>query len=80
MQNSITAARKSWKNIYLQRKKYLYEVLKNGYCNGCTQCTPMPKDWKWSLKWQQEKDKKRTPEFQKFIDAVKRNSIQIKPE
>lgn len=55
----------------------LYKLLKNEYCKGCKHCNPMPKDWKWSLKWQQEKDKKRTPEFQKLIDGFNKNTVQL---
>lgn len=50
----------------------LYEGLRK-HCENCENHDPLPKDWKWSLSWQQEKDKKRTKEFQKFIDTVNRN-------
>lgn len=50
----------------------LYEGLRK-HCENCENHDPLPKDWKWSLAWQQEKDKKRTKEFQKFIDTVNRN-------
>lgn len=51
----------------------LYEFIKEKHCQGCRYNNPMPEDWKWSLKWQQRKDSKRTPEFQKFIDAVNKH-------
>ncbi len=50
----------------------LYEGLRK-QCENCENHDPLPKDWKWSLAWQQEKDKKRTNEFQKFIDTVNRS-------
>lgn len=50
----------------------LYEGFKRNHCENCKYYDPMPKDWKWSLSWQQEKDKKRTEEFKKFIGAINR--------
>jgi hypothetical protein len=50
----------------------MYEGFRKDHCVNCEHHNPMPKDWKWSLAWQQEKDKKRTDEFQRFIDAVNR--------
>lgn len=50
----------------------LYEGFIKKHCENCKNHDPMPKDWKWSLAWQQEKDKKRTKEFQKFIETVNR--------
>lgn len=47
----------------------LFEMMKRNYCTNCKHRDPMPRNWKWSLKWQKEKDKKRTVEFQRFISG-----------
>lgn len=51
----------------------MYEgVFRKDHCMNCEHHSPMPNDWKWSLAWQQEKERERTDEFQRFIDAVNR--------
>lgn len=55
----------------------LYNIIKEKHCKSCEYHNPMPKDWKWSLTWQQEKDSKRTPEFQNFINNFNKS---LKPK
>lgn len=50
----------------------LYEGFKREYCMNCKHHDPMPKNWKWSLEWQKEEQKNRSPEFERFIDRVNR--------
>lgn len=51
---------------------YLYESFKRDYCMNCKYHNPMPKNWKWSLKWQKQKQENRSPQFKRFIDKVNR--------
>lgn len=53
------------------------EFIKKGYCQDCEHQDPMPNDWKWSIEWQQRKDNRRTPEFQRFIDVINEKSFKI---
>ena len=51
----------------------MYEgVFRKDCCINCEHYSPMPNDWKWALAWQQEKERERTDEFQRFIDAFNR--------
>jgi hypothetical protein len=51
----------------------MYEgFFRKDHCVNCEHHSPLPNDWKWSLAWQQEKERGRTDEFQRFIDAFNR--------
>lgn len=45
----------------------LYDSIKHQYCNHCKFQDPMPREWKWSYSWQQEKDNNRSDEFKRFL-------------
>jgi hypothetical protein len=51
----------------------LYLFFNKRCCKKCKYRKPMPDSWKWSPIWQQEKEKNRTEEFKKALEA--RNKI-----
>jgi hypothetical protein len=36
----------------------IWEGFERKYCNKCTDRLPHPQDWRWTIEWQQEKDRK----------------------
>jgi len=51
----------------------LYSTLRMNSCVKCNYCNPMPEDWKWTIRWQQDRDENRSEEFRRFLEA--RNNI-----
>jgi hypothetical protein len=46
----------------------LYNDFMKENCDACAHRHPMSEDWKWSIKWQQEKTNNRIREFQECLD------------
>jgi hypothetical protein len=43
--------------IYGQDLDRLYETVKNKYCSICEFCKPHDEGWKWTYKYQKEREK-----------------------